>query len=72
MFLNQVCSIILCGSDITVHVMLAFGLKGKEGFVWFFFKCGSSTPMCVLIIALQGNEGSLFVKVEPDGNLTVV
>lgn len=60
MFLDQVCSFTLCGSDITVHEMRAFGLNGKEGF--FLSECGSSTPMCVLIIALRGNEGSLFVK----------
>lgn len=35
MFLHQVCPIILCGSDITVHVMLAASLYGKEG---YFFK----------------------------------
>lgn len=35
MFLNQVCPFFLCGSDITVHVMLAFGLNGKEGFHFF-------------------------------------
>lgn len=35
MFLNQVHHTILCGSDVTVRVMIAFGLYGKEG--WFFF-----------------------------------
>lgn len=60
MFLKQVCSFTLCGSDITVQETLAFGLNGEEGF--FLSECGSSTPMCVLITAPRGNEGSLFVK----------
>lgn len=38
MFLNQVCPIFLCGSDITVHVMLAFGLTVKKGFMFFSVK----------------------------------
>ena len=59
MFLCQVCPITLCGSDITVHVMLAVGLYGKEG---LFFKVNVAHPlqyMCALVIALEGNEGSL-------------
>ena len=68
MFLNQVHHAILCGSDVTVRVMIAFGLYGKEG--WVFFSLSQltvalSTPICVLIIFVEGNEGSLFVKKGP-------
>lgn len=45
MFWNQVRPITLCGSDVTVHVMPAFGLYRKEEV--FLSECGSSTPICV-------------------------
>lgn len=54
MFLYQVCPIILCGSDIIVHVIPAAGLYGKERFFVLFFisECGSSTPICVSSLLL--------------------
>lgn len=65
MFLNQVRPITLCGSDVTVHVMLAFGLFGKEGcFVLFFSVNVAHHPLQYVCphYFLEVNEGLLFVK----------
>lgn len=72
MFLNQVHHIItLCGSGVTVHMMM-IAFTVKKG-VFFLSERGSiHSDMCVLIIFLEENEGSLFCKLGPDVNLTVV
>lgn len=72
LFRHQVCPIILCGSAIVVRVMPGAGLYGEEGlfFVVSLGECGSSTPARVLLVALEGSEGSLFLK--PDVHLTAV